>query len=97
MSMLAKTSSMQGRWKFVSFAMRKKWIACLVLFEAVLKDVLNDQATSLTKSNLVPHATESLVDVLHNLRWRLGPAKLEKLLPDVASIAVNDSLRDTTK
>jgi hypothetical protein len=45
----------------------------------------------------VPHTTEGLVDILHNLRRRLGPAKLEKLLPDVASIAMDDGLRDTAK
>ena len=45
----------------------------------------------------MPHATESLIDILHDLRRRLSPAKLEKLLPDMTSVAVNDGLRDTTK
>jgi hypothetical protein len=71
--------------------------ACLVLFETVLKDILNDQATSLAKSNLVPHTTESLIDIFHDLRRRLSPTKLEKLLPDVTSVAMDDGLRDTTK
>lgn len=45
----------------------------------------------------MPHTTESLVDVLHNLRRRLSPAKLEKLLPNVTSIAMDHSLRNTAK
>jgi hypothetical protein len=45
----------------------------------------------------VPHAAKSLIDILHDLGRGFGPAKLEKLLPDMASIAMNDSLRDTTK
>jgi len=69
----------------------------LVFLQAVLKDVLNNQATSLTKSNLVPHAAKSLIDILHNLGRGLGPAKLKKLLPDMASITVNNSLWNTTK
>jgi len=45
----------------------------------------------------VPHASESLIDILHDLRGRLGPAELEKLLPNVTSISVDDSLWDATK
>ena len=69
----------------------------LVLLQAVLEDVLDDQTTSLTKGDLVPHPTKCLVDILHDLWRRLGPAKLEKLLPDVASIAVNDGLWNAAK
>lgn len=75
----------------------KNGSAYLVLLETVLKDILNDQATSLTKSNLVPHTTESFIDIFHDLRRGLSPTKLEKLLPDVTSVAMDDSLRDTTK
>jgi hypothetical protein len=45
----------------------------------------------------MPHATQSLIYVLHNLWWRLGPAELEKLLPDMTGITVNDSLWYTAK
>ena len=76
---------------------RRNRSAYLVLFETVLEDILNDQATSLAKSNLVPHATESLIDIFHDLRRGLSPTKLEKLLPDMTSVAMDDSLRDTTK
>lgn len=69
----------------------------LVFIDAVLEDVLNDKTASLTQSHLVPHSTQSLVDVLHDLRWRATPAKLEELLPDVAGIAVDDSLRNSTQ
>jgi len=45
----------------------------------------------------MPHATKSFIDVLHDLRWRLGPAKFKELLPDVAGVAMNDCLWDATK
>ena len=69
----------------------------LVFLKAVLEDVLNHQATSFSQCDLMPHAAEGLVDVLHDLWRRVAPAELEQLLPDVARIAVNDCLRDTTK
>ena len=69
----------------------------LVLFQAVLENVLDDQTASLAKRNLMPHAAECLVDILHDLWWRLRPAQLKKFLPDVASIAVNDCLRNAAK
>jgi hypothetical protein len=69
----------------------------LVFLQAVLEDVLDDQGASLTKSNFMPHTPKSLIDILHDLRWRLSPAKLEELLPDVASISVNDRLGNATK
>lgn len=45
----------------------------------------------------MPHTLESIVDILHDLRGSVGPAKLKELLPDVASIAVNDRLRDAAE
>jgi hypothetical protein len=69
----------------------------LIFFEAILKDVLNNQATSLTKGHLMPHATKCLVNILHNLRGRLGPTKLKQLLPDVAGVAMNNRLGNATK
>lgn len=69
----------------------------LVLFKTVFEDVLYDQASSLAQSNLMPHAAQSLVDILHDLRRRVTPAQLEQLLPDVACIAVDNGLWDTTK
>jgi len=69
----------------------------LVFLEAVFKDVLNDQATSLAQSDLVPHSAKGLVDILHDLRWRLSPAKLKQLLPDMASVTMDYGLWNTTK
>ena len=69
----------------------------LVILKAVLEDVLNDQTASLAESNLVPHAAESLIDVLHDLGWSVAPAELKELLPDVAGVAVNDGLGDATE
>ena len=69
----------------------------LVILKAVLEDVLNNKTASLAEGNLVPHATQGLVDVLHDLRWSITPAELEQLLPDVASIAVDNRLRDATQ
>jgi hypothetical protein len=45
----------------------------------------------------MPHATESLVDVAHDLRGRVAPAKLEELLPHVTRITMDDGLRDTAE
>lgn len=45
----------------------------------------------------MPHSSEGLVDVLHDLRWGVAPAQLEQLLPNMASVAVNDRLRDASK
>lgn len=47
--------------------------AYLVFFEAVFEYILDYQASSLAQCNLVPHATESLVDIRHNLRRRFSP------------------------
>ena len=45
----------------------------------------------------MPHSAKSLVDVFHDLRWRIAPAQLKQFLPDVASISMYHSLRDAAK
>lgn len=45
----------------------------------------------------MPHATERLVDKLHDLGGTLGPSQLEELLPDMTSISVDDCLGDATE
>ncbi len=45
----------------------------------------------------MPHAAQRLVDVLHNLRRRLGPPELEQLLPNVTGVPVDDRLRDPSE
>lgn len=67
-----------------------------VLIETVLEDVLDDKTASLTQRDLVPHPAKSLVDVSHDLRRRTTPTELEKLLPNMACVAVDDSLGDAT-
>lgn len=69
----------------------------LVLLQAVLEDVLDDKAAGLAKCHLMPHATESFVDVAHNLWWLVAPAQLEQLLPDVASVAMDHRLGDAAQ
>lgn len=69
----------------------------LLLFNAVFEDVLNNETASLAKSDLMPHATKSLIDLEHDLRRFATPAELEQLLPDMTSIAVNDSIWDASK
>lgn len=69
----------------------------LLIFDAVLKDVLDHEASSLTQCNLMPHATKSVVDLDHNLWWFATPTKLEKLLPDMAGISMDNSIRDSAK
>lgn len=69
----------------------------LVFLEAVLEDVLDDKTASLAESHLVPHTAKSFVDILHDLWWRVAPAELEQLLPNVTGVAVNDSLWDAAQ
>ena len=89
---------MQGRWINVSFCVSLFGEAAYLIFlEAVLENVLHYQRARLTESNLMPHSTKSLIDILHDLRRGLTPAKFKQLLPDVTSIPMDDSLRDTTK
>lgn len=45
----------------------------------------------------MPHATQSLVNILHDLGRRIGPAELKKLLPNVACVAMNHGLRDSAQ
>jgi len=72
-------------------------VTYLVFLKTILEDVLDDQATGLTQGDLVPHTTEGFVDVPHDLGRRVTPAQLKELLPDVAGIAVDDSLGDTSE
>lgn len=69
----------------------------LLFFNAVLKDVLDDKTAGLTKGNLMPHATKGLIDFDHDLRRLASPAKLEQLLPNMASITVDNGVRDASK
>lgn len=43
-------------------------LSYLVLLQAILEDILYNQAASLAQGNLVPHAAQSLVHILHYLR-----------------------------
>ena len=69
----------------------------LLLLDAVLEDVLHDQASGLTKCNLMPHATKRFVDLEHDLRWLAAPSELKQLLPDMTSITMDDGVRDPAK
>lgn len=69
----------------------------LIFFQTVFKDVLHDQTPSLAKSYIVPHSAQGLIDVLHNLWGRVGPAQLEQLLPHMARVTMDDRLRDTAQ
>ena len=71
--------------------------AYLVLLQTILEDVLYNEAAGLAQCDLVPHATQGFVDVAHNLRWRITPTKFEQLLPDMASVAVDNGLWDATE
>lgn len=69
----------------------------LVILQAILKYVLNNQAACLAQSNFVPHTAQGLVDELHDLGRSLTPPQFEQFLPNVAGISMNDRLGDTTK
>lgn len=45
----------------------------------------------------MPHASKSLVDLGHDLRWLATPSKLEQFLPDMASISMDDSVRNPSE
>lgn len=45
----------------------------------------------------MPHTPKCFIDIFHDLRGRFGPAKFEKLLPDMTGITVNNCLRNATK
>src|SRR3954470_6686977 len=45
----------------------------------------------------MPHATKSFVDHEHDLWWFAAPAQLEQFLPDMASISMNDGLRNAAE
>jgi len=45
----------------------------------------------------MPHTSKRIIDVLHDLGWRLSPAELEKLLPDMARITMDDCFWDSAK
>lgn len=66
--------------------------ADLIFLKAVLEDVLHNQAASLTKGDIMPHAAERLVHELHNLWRRIGPTEFEQLLPHMAGVAMDDRL-----
>lgn len=55
-----------------------RYSAYLVFFKAVLKDILDNKTTSFTKSDFVLHYTKGMIDVLHDLWWRLGLAEARR-------------------
>ena len=71
--------------------------AYLLVFDAVLEDILNNEATGLAKGYFMPHSMKCFVDLEHDLRRLTGPAQLKQLLPDVTRIAMDDSVRNTTE
>ncbi|KAI6757605.1 hypothetical protein HG531_003430 [Fusarium graminearum] len=68
-----------------------------LLRRTVLKNVLHNKTTSFPKGYFMPHSAQCFVDILHDLRGRLGPAELEKLLPNMASVTMNNRLRDASQ
>lgn len=90
---------MQGRCDgLVSFAeVKRTRLMYLVVLHTVLEDVLDNQAARLTKGDLVPHAAKCFIHITHDLRGLINPAKLEQLLPDVTSVAMDDSFRDAAQ
>lgn len=93
---LLNTRTLKVCVNYVEASSRQK-CTHLVLLQAVLKDILNNQATSLSQGNLMPHPTESFIDKLHDLGRTLSPPQFKQLLPDVTGISMNDCLRDAAK
>jgi hypothetical protein len=91
---------MQGLWVVVSYDYMRVHYRVrdtdLVFLKTVLKYILDDKTSSLAQSNLMPHAAKSFVHIFHDLRWRFGPSEFKELLPDMAGVAMDDCLGDTT-
>lgn len=66
----------------------------LVILVAVLEDVLHNKTAGFADCNLSPLANKSSVDCSHDHRWWSLPAELEQLLPNVASISMNNGVAD---
>lgn len=49
----------------------------LLFFNTVFKDVLDDKAAGFTESDFVPHASQSVVDLGHDLWWLSAPSEFE--------------------
>lgn len=62
----------------------------LVLFHAVFKNILDNEAARLTQGDLMPHPLEGFIDMLHDIWGRVAPVELKKLLPDMTGIPVNN-------
>lgn len=69
----------------------------LVLLEAILENVLHDKTARFAQSNFMPHASQRIIDIFHDLGRRLSPSKLKEFLPDVTSVSVDDSFWDSTE
>ena len=82
-------------YQSISMAARK--VRYFFVLDAVFEDVLDNETSGFAQSHLMPHAMESVVNLGHDLRRFTAPAKFEELLPHMAGITVDDSLRNTTK
>lgn len=71
--------------------------AHLFLLHTVLEDVLDNKAASFAKRYFMPHTSQSLVHLDHDLRRLTSPTQFEELLPNVACIAVDDGVRNAAK
>lgn len=69
----------------------------LLFLHTVLENVLHHQTAGFTQCNFMPHSTECLIHLGHDLRGIATPAELKKLLPNMASIAVNHRLWDSAE
>jgi hypothetical protein len=69
----------------------------LVFIQAILKDVLNDQTSSLAQRNLSPNSPKRIIDILHNHRRIPPPPNLQNLLPNMTRKPMTHRLRNPTK
>ena len=66
----------------------------LLIFDTVLKDILNYQAPCFSKSNFMPHPSQSFVNFGHDLWGFATPTQFEELLPDMACVSMDHCFRD---
>lgn len=69
----------------------------LLIFDTVLENVLHDKTSSFAQGDLMPHASQSFVDLQHDLWWLATPAQFEQFLPDMTCVTMDDGVRDAAK
>lgn len=72
-------------------------LAYLFVLDAIFENVLHHQAPRLTQGNFMPYPSQCIIHLGQDLGRLFSPSKLEKLLPNMAGIAVNHRFWDSAE